>query len=44
MLASVMDYYKWAKPKFSWKSGLWLALVVVVPALITVWALSMEVL
>ncbi|MCR4562497.1 MAG: RnfABCDGE type electron transport complex subunit D [Bacilli bacterium] len=43
MVAPALDYYKWATNKYSWKNILAMASIIVVAALIIVWALCVRV-
>jgi electron transport complex protein RnfD len=44
MLSPVIDYYKWASNKYSWKNILWMIAIPVATLLVVVWALCVEVL
>lgn len=43
MLSPVIDYYKWASDKYSWKNILWMTLIPLATLLVVVWALCVEV-
>lgn len=40
---SVIDYYKWSSDEFNWKNLLSLALIILLPLLIIIWAMCVEV-
>ncbi len=40
---SVIDYYKWSSDEFNWKNLLSLALIILLPLLIVIWAMCVEV-